>query len=101
MSVRVAEDRSICIRPDQTVKTSWIDINSCILGNRAPMSPEAVEKSFRKLLNIGDCAPWPPVVGHWDGERFIVCDGRHEYLASLMSGRTRLFVCWLEDLYTN
>jgi hypothetical protein len=29
------------------------------------MSPEAVERKFRRLLNLGDCAPWPPVVGHW------------------------------------
>lgn len=43
-----------------------------------PMSPEAVEKKFRRLLNLGDCAPWPPVVGHWEGERFLVDDGRHD-----------------------
>jgi len=48
------------------------------------MSPEAVEKKFRRLLNIGDCAPWPPIVGHWENGRFVVCDGRHDYLAALM-----------------
>jgi hypothetical protein len=61
------------------------------------MSPEAVEKKFRRLLNLGDCAPWPPVVGHWERERFFVDDGRHDYLAALMLGREKLFVCWLED----
>src|ERR1700739_1514851 len=62
------------------------------------MSPEAVEKRFRRLLNIGDCAPWPPIVGHWEDGRFVVCDGRHDYLAALMMGRDRVFVCWLEGL---
>jgi hypothetical protein len=31
------------------------------------MSPEAVEKKYRRLLNLGDCARWPPIVGHWQG----------------------------------
>lgn len=60
------------------------------------MSPEAVEKKYRRLLNLGGCAPWPPVVGHWEEGRFVVCDGRHDYLAALMIGRDKLFVCWLD-----
>jgi hypothetical protein len=97
MAVRVAEDRSLAVHPGQIVRTSWVDIDLCRLGNRAQMSPEAVEKKFRRLLNLGDCAPWPPVVGLWEGDRFTVCDGRHDYLASLMIGRDKLFVCWLEE----
>jgi hypothetical protein len=96
MSVTVAEDRSMCVQPDQVVRTAWIDIDLCKLGFRLPMSPEAVEKKFRRLLNLGDGAPWPPIVGHWEGERFLVDDGRHDYLAALMIGREKLFVCWLE-----
>lgn len=86
----------MCIQPYQVVRTAWVDIDLCKLGFRLPMSPEAVEKKFRRLLNIGDCAPWPPVVGHWEGGRFFVDDGRHDYLAALMLGRDKLFVCWLE-----
>jgi hypothetical protein len=78
------------------VRTAWVDIDLCKLGFRLPMSPEAVEKKFRRLLNIGDCAPWPPVVGHWENGRFLVDDGRHDYLAALMIGRDKLFVCRLE-----
>jgi hypothetical protein len=96
MSVIVAEDRSMCVQPHQLVRTAWVDIDLCRLGFRMPMSPEAVEKKFRRLLNIGECAPWPPVVGHWEGERFVVDDGRHDYLAALMLGRDKLFVCWLD-----
>jgi hypothetical protein len=87
----------MAVRPGQLVRTAWVDIDLCRLGNRAQMSPEAVEKKFRRLLNLGDCAPWPPVVGHWAGERFTICDGRHDYLASLMIGRDKIFVCWLEE----
>ena len=97
MSILVAEDRSLCVRPGQVVKTAWVDIDACRLGCRALMSPEAVEKKFRRRLNLGDCAPWPPIVGHWEGGRFVVCDGRHDYLAAMMLGHERLFVCWLDD----
>jgi hypothetical protein len=99
MTVLVAEDRSMCVQPYQTVQTAWVDIDLCKLGCRVPMSPEAVEKRFRRLLNLGDCAPWPPIVGHWEGERFVVDDGRHDYLAALMLGREKVFVCWLHDVH--
>ena len=100
MTVLVAEDRSMCVQADQTVRTAWIDIDLCKLGSRVPMSPEAVEKKFRRLLNLGGAAPWPPIVGHWEGGRFLVDDGRHDYLAALMLGRERLFVCWLDQIET-
>ena len=67
-----------------------MDIDLCRLDFQLPMNPEAVEKKYRRLLNIGDCAPWPPVVVHWEGERFLVDDGRHDYLAALMLGRDKL-----------
>ena len=64
MTVMVAEDRSMCVQPNQVVRTAWVDIDLCRLSFRAPMSPEAVEKKYRRLLNLGNCAPWPPIVGH-------------------------------------
>ena len=87
----------MCVRPDQIVRTAWVEIDCCVLGCRVRMSPEAVGKKWRRLLNLGDCSPYPTVVGHWRDERFVVCDGRHEYLAALMHGRERLFVSWLAD----
>jgi hypothetical protein len=59
------------------------------------MTPEAVEKKWRKLLQQDGCASWPPINGKWDGDRFIVMDGRHEYLAALMLGWTHILVSWI------
>lgn len=98
MSVSVREDRSLVVQPWQTVEVAWVDIDLCRLGCRIPMSPEAVEKKYRRLLQQGGGSPWPPVVGHWRDGRFVVDDGRHEYLAALMLGRERLLVCWLAEL---
>lgn len=94
-AVRVAEDRSLRVEPDQNVRVEWVDIDCCKLGCRVPISPEAVEKKFRRLLNLGAASAWPPIVGHWEYDRFVVDDGRHEYLASLMIGRSRVLVCWI------
>lgn len=91
------DDRTMIVQPHQTVVTQWVDIDLCKLGSRARMTPEAVEKKWRGMLQIGDGQQWPPVVGHWDCERFVVDDGRHCYLAALMHGRTRLLVCWLSS----
>src|SRR5947207_3828177 len=89
MTVMVAEDRSMCVQPNQVVRTAWVDIDLCRLSFRLPMSPEAVEKKYRRLLNLGECAPWPPIVGHWEYGRFVVCDGRHDYLTALVHRHPR------------
>jgi hypothetical protein len=44
MTVVVAEDRSMCVQPNQVVRTAWVDIDLCRLSFRVPMGPEAVEK---------------------------------------------------------
>ena len=96
MSVKEFIDRSICVQPGQIVKTAWISIDDCVLGNRSMIVPEAVEKKWRMLLQQGKAAPWPPIVGHWkDNGRFSVDDGRHEFIANLMHGREKVFVAWL------
>ena len=74
MTVGVAEDRSMRVQPNQVVRT--------------PMRPEAVEKKYRRLLNLGECAPWPPIVGHWEQGRFVVCDGRGRVHQHLRGGVT-------------
>jgi hypothetical protein len=91
------KDRSMSVQPHQKVETGWVDINVCILGSHSRMSPEAVEKKYRTLLQNGEAATWPPIVGHWEGNTFVVDDGRHEFIASLMLGRTKTFVAWLVD----
>lgn len=98
MTVWTAQDRSIAVPPGYTVSTRWIDIDAARLGNRARIAVGDVETAYRKLVCLGDKAPWPCIVGEWStpDRRFTVLDGRHEYIASLMMGRTKIFVAWLE-----
>ena len=92
----MVEDREIQVSPGDTVRTAWVDIDQCYIVNRSRMSPEAVEKKYRKLLQAGDSAFFPPPNGRWEGSRFAVLDGRHEYIAALMLGRDKVLVAWVE-----
>ena len=95
----VTADRSFVVQPNQVVETAWIDIDRCKLGNRTRMDFAAIERAGRELLQLGDGQNFPPVNGLWeDGERFVIYDGRHEYLAALALGRKKLLVTWLRTL---
>jgi hypothetical protein len=85
------------VQPSQIVKTAWISIDVCRMQCRERMDFAAIERAGRLFVNAGDCQMWPPIVGHWDGERFVICDGRHEYLALQALGRATIFVAWLES----
>lgn len=92
-----AEDRTLKVEPGHVVRTAWVPIDSCVMGNRSRMSPEAVEAKYRRLLCQGDAAIWPPITGVWSGAKFTIHDGRHEYLASLMLGREKILIAWIVE----
>lgn len=97
----VAEDRTLRVEPGQVVESAWIDIAQCVLANRARMSLEAVEAKYRRLLCQGEAAVWPPITGYWQADgRFLVCDGRHEYVAALIAGRAAVLVAWIRTAIT-
>jgi hypothetical protein len=83
--------------PAQTVRTAWIELERLVLGSRQGLSPLGIERAYRRLLQLDGGQMFPPPNGRWEGERFSVSDGRHEYLAALTLGRERLLVAWLEN----
>lgn len=89
-------DREMVVQPDQRVSTDWVHVDACRLGCRERMDCAAIERAFRRLLQLDRGQAWPPILGHWEDGRFVVDDGRHEYLAALALGRERVFVAWLE-----
>jgi hypothetical protein len=92
------EDRSMLVQPGEQVVTMWIPIDQCVLGNRTRMDLGAIDLKYRKLLQLGEAQTWPPIVGEWgDDNRFVVLDGRHEYLAALALGREQLFVAFKQS----
>lgn len=94
--VSIALDRSMLVEPGRVVKTGYVDVFVCKLACRERMAVGDVAGAYQKLLQLGANSSWPCPRGHWEGERFVIVDGRHEYVAALMLGRSHLLVAWIE-----
>lgn len=80
------------------VVTGYVDTFNVTLACRASMAVGDVSNSYQKLLQMGSNQPWPCPNGMWkpDG-KFEIHDGRHEYVASLMLGKSHILVAWIEE----
>ena len=91
-----AEDRSLAVPPGRLVRTGYVSVWQVRLGCRERMSIGDVKSSYERRLQLGDHQPWPCPRGEWDGEDFVIHDGRHEYVAAVMLGHDHLLVAWPE-----
>lgn len=96
-AVATPADRSLSIAPGQIVKTGYAESHRVRLGCRARMAVGDVEAAYRRQLALGDHQAWPCPVGEWDGEMFVIHDGRHAYVAALMLGLTHILVAWISQ----
>ena len=78
------------------VRTGYVPVHQVRLACRDRMAVGDGEAAYRRRLQLGNAQPWPPPVGHWEGEAFVIVDGRHEYVAALMLGFEELLVAWVE-----
>jgi hypothetical protein len=83
------------VPPGKLVKTGYVDVFNCRHACRERMAAGDVAHAFQKMLQLGENGSWPPPRGHWEGETFVVVDGRHEHVAAIMAGRSHLLVAWL------
>jgi hypothetical protein len=91
-----AVDRAVLVPAGQIIKTARVGVWKCRLANRERMAVGDVGAAFQKILQLGDSSMWPCPNGHWEGDEFVIHDGRHEYVASVMLGREEILVAWLE-----
>lgn len=96
--VMFAEDRSIAVPAGHVIRTGYVPINDVELACRDRMAIGDVKESFERQLQLGSSQRWPCPRGHWRGARFVVVDGRHQFVASLMLGLEQLLVAWLEPI---
>jgi hypothetical protein len=87
-------DRSLTIPPGHRVSTGYVDVFQCRLACRERMAVGDVDRSYQRLLQQAPSQSWPPPVGRWEADRFVIEDGRHEYIAAVMLGFSHLFVAW-------
>jgi hypothetical protein len=90
-------DRSFAVPAGAIVRTGYVAVDKVRLKCRARMAIGDVEAAHRRLLQLGSACSFPPPNGRWDGETFEIADGRHEYVAALMLGRSHILVAWMEE----
>lgn len=96
LPVVIAEDRSMAVPPGHIVRTGYVPIEQVTMACRDRMTPGDVKGAYDRLLQLGGNQPHPSPRGHWEAGRFVVVDGRHQFVASLMLGFTHLLVAWVE-----
>lgn len=94
--VALAEDRSIAVPPGRLIRTGYVSVWDVRLACRERMAIGDVKGAFERRLQLGDHQPWPCPRGEWQGDEFVIIDGRHEYVAALMLGQDHILVAWPE-----
>lgn len=97
LPVITAADRSIAVDPGQRVHTGYVDVFRVRLACRERMAVGDIDRAYQRQLQLGATQAWPPPVGHWDGETFVIHDGRHQWLAAVALGMEFLFVAWIDN----
>ncbi len=94
--VVIAEDRSLAVPPGRTIRTGYVAVEQVRLACRERMAVGDVDRAYQRRLQLGEHQPWPCPRGHWEGDRFVVVDGRHDFVAALMLGLSHVLVAWPE-----
>jgi hypothetical protein len=91
-----AADRTLRVPRGKRILTGYVNVWKCRLANRERMAVGDVGSAVQKLLQLGEDSLHPAPNGKWEGDEFVIHDGRHEYLAAVMLGRTDILVAWVE-----
>ena len=94
----MVQDRAMLIEPGHVVRTGYVPVFDCILANRERMAVGDVDRAYQRVLQQGARSQWPCPNGRWDADtgRFVILDGRHEWIASVMLGKSHVLVAWVE-----
>lgn len=94
----MTDDRAMLVAPGSIVRTGYVDVFKCRLACRERMAVGDVDRAFQRVLQTGENSRWPCPNGHWQDDTFVIQDGRHEWLASVMVGKSHIMVAWSEPL---
>lgn len=94
--IMMAEDRSLAVPPGDTIRTGYVHVDQVKLACRARMAVGDVDRAYQRRLQLGDHQPWPCPRGYWEGDRFVIVDGRHDTVAAMMLGLEHILVAWPE-----
>lgn len=91
----VIQDRSLLVPQGHVIKTGYVDVFKVRLACRERMAVGDIDHAYQKRLQAGERHPWPCPNGEWDGDTFVIHDGRHEWLATVALGHSHMLVAWI------
>jgi hypothetical protein len=94
--VTIALDRTLRVPAGCTVVSGAVSVWKVRHACRVRMAVGDVGASYQKILQLGSDHYWPGPWGEWDGDEFILYDGRHQHVAEIMLGREYMLVCWIQ-----
>ena len=99
--VTLAADRSMLVPAGSVVRTRYVPVFDCVLACRDRMAVGDVAAAYQKVIQLGTSSSWPCPRGYWSEGRedgaFVIVDGRHEWIASVMLGKEHILVAWIEE----
>jgi hypothetical protein len=94
----VVRDRGFDVPPGKVPVSGYVEVFRVRLACRDRMAVGDVAEAYNRLLQKLPNQEHPAPFGYWqDDGTFVVVDGRHAYIASVMLGLTHLLVTWLEE----
>ena len=100
LSLSISEDRGMAIPAGYLIKTAYVDIHRVKLACKERMSVGDVNTAYQKRLQCGANQPFPCPNGYWCPDEegfFVIRDGRHEYISTVMLGFRTILVAWCEE----
>lgn len=97
--VLMAHDRSIRVPGGNRIHTDYVNVFAVRLECRDRMAVGDVAAAYDKCLQLGRDEQFPCPTGYWEGETFVLLDGRHHWIASIMLGKTHILVAWIEETH--
>lgn len=91
----IAEDRGMTVPAGAIVQTGYVRVDLVTLLCRDRMAVGDVERAMQRRMAAHPGQPWPCPRGEWQGDRFAIIDGRHEFVAALMLGCEYILVAWV------
>jgi hypothetical protein len=89
-------DKTLAVPQGEVVVTGYVPIEKVRLACRDVMGIGDVREKYELVKQNAPSSLWPPPIGHWDGDYFVIEDGRHHKIAYEMNGYSHILVAWLE-----
>jgi hypothetical protein len=91
-------DKTIGVPPGRVVRTGYVDIWRVRWSSHDPLALGDVQSKYELVKQNRPNSVYPTPIGHWEGDEFVLVDGRHTFTAYLMNGYTHILVAWLEEV---